>query len=266
MRLSILTRRPLVRLGLLAALLTLGSLLAFAQDSNPPPPLQITFTYTIQYGDVLDVIAQRYDISLRCIIERNGLTSTINMLPGYPLELSSECPPYDGVFPAPGSLDSEQGGGGGASDVAANATAEALPGERVHIIESGDVLDLIALSFNVQLQCLRERNNITNNLAFFPGDVIVIPGNCPPYDGLSTLPPGWDRSDDVNSAMVPATATPLPLPTQAPPTAAATQEVTPTQEQSNTFATQAADTQPPVRGTIVLEPVVMPTVTATSVG
>lgn len=269
---SMLLRRPLVRLGLLVTLLTgliaIGSLITFAQDDtqnqNPPPPLQGTITYTIQYGDVLDVIAQRYDVSLLCIIERNGLTSTINLLPGYPLELSRECPPYDGIFPPPGSLDVGQGGGGDASGSAANATVEANPGERVHIIRSGDVLDLIALSFNVQLQCLRERNAITSNLAFFPGDVIVIPGNCPPYDGLSTLPPGWSLPGSEGIVTLSSTATPLSLPTQAPPTAVATEEVAPpTAEQ---FATLAADTDPPIRATLVLEPVILPTVTPTNVG
>lgn len=55
-----------------------------------------------------------------------------------------------------------------------------------YTVVQGDVLDLIAAEANVDLDCLIEANGLATPARIFPGDVLTIPADCPPYQGLST--------------------------------------------------------------------------------
>ncbi|MEO0560854.1 MAG: LysM peptidoglycan-binding domain-containing protein [Chloroflexota bacterium] len=53
----------------------------------------------------------------------------------------------------------------------------------------GDTLDDIAATFDLDLTCLRQINDIADNVnTIFPGDQLVISVTCPPYAGLNYVP------------------------------------------------------------------------------
>ena len=136
-------------------------------------------SYTVEYGDVLDVIAARYNVSVACIAEASGLESPHVLRPGDVLTIPANCPPYDGL--ALGSLpaqaqDAGQGGGG---------SAQTLSAEGTYVVQPRDVLDLIGAAFDVSPACIAETNNLTNPNRIFPGDELVIDTSCPPYDGVN---------------------------------------------------------------------------------
>jgi len=141
-------------------------------------------TYTVRYGDVLDLIAAAFDVSVDCIAEASGLDNPKQLPPGEILVIPADCPPYDGQAVVPNGVipadeaDEGQGGGG-----AGRTTAE---GD--YVVESGDVLDVIAAAFDASVACIAEASGLDNANRIFPGDVLTIPDDCPPYDGLAFVP------------------------------------------------------------------------------
>ena len=138
-------------------------------------------SYTVQYGDVLDVLAAHFDASVACIAQASGLDNPNKMRPGQVLRISPSCPPYDGAIPIVHENTSDQGGG------AANAGG--------YTVVRGDVLDSIAQRFDVSLSCLIDDNNLTQPSHIFIGDVLTIDANCPPYDDRTTLFTDQDSQD-----------------------------------------------------------------------
>jgi hypothetical protein len=63
--------------------------------------LQGDTTYTVQYGDILDLIGAFYDVQVACLIETNGLPSSGTIFAGDQLLVSESCPPYDGASALP---------------------------------------------------------------------------------------------------------------------------------------------------------------------
>ncbi len=139
-------RRVVVLILLLAAVVTPAA----AQSS----------TYTVQYGDVLDVLAAGFDVSVQCLADESGLENPNVMRPGDVLRVSASCPPYDGAIPIARDASSADQGGGGSS----------TSGD--YTVEVGDVLDIIAANHNVQVACLAEANDLGSRMLIFPGDQI----------------------------------------------------------------------------------------------
>lgn len=52
-----------------------------------------------------------------------------------------------------------------------------------YIVRPGDVLDVIAASFDVSANCLAQANDLDNPNRLEIGQELVIPADCPPYDG-----------------------------------------------------------------------------------
>jgi LysM repeat protein len=197
----------------------LGTLMALAQEGN----------YTIERGDTLDTIAQRYNISLDALLAANGLDIGQTIYPGDMLFIPSDAPVYGVAL-----LDEASGGGGGDDGT-------------VFLVQRGDTLDLIAAWYDVDLACLIEFNNITAPPLLQAGQVVVIPFNCPPYAGLSTAVPGSLRGFEIGSSfprptrVVPGTgARNLAAPTVSVPT----QEVATTPQAFATLPPDPNVTQP----------------------
>ncbi len=162
---------------ILMVLIALSVIAVSAQDS----------TYTVEYGDVLDVIAAGFDVSVNCLAEQSGLDNPNDVRPGATLVISSACPPYDGLIPIerdPDAVADDQGGG---------STAQSRNG---YVVVRGDVLDLIAASFDVAVGCLAEANELADPGEIFIGDVITVDRSCPPYDGVAFVPNPRDSDDD----------------------------------------------------------------------
>jgi lysozyme len=134
-------------------------------------------TYVVKYGDVLDVIAAGFDVSVACIAENSGLLNPNQLRPGDTLIIDRSCPPYDGLIPIARDTTADQGGGSAAQSRAGDYT-----------VVRGDVLDLIAATFDVSVSCLAEANDLTDPNRIYIGDTLEIDTSCPPYDGLALGP------------------------------------------------------------------------------
>jgi LysM repeat protein len=125
-------------------------------------------SYTVEYGDVLDIIAARFDVAVNCVAEASGLDNPNQMRPGQVLTIRPSCPPYDGAIPIVSTRDADQGGGTATSG-----------GD--YTVVRGDVLDSIAMRFDVSLSCLIEANSLALPHRIYIGDTLAIDRNCPPY-------------------------------------------------------------------------------------
>ena len=127
-----------------------------AQEQLPPPPACPNgFIYTVQPGDTLFLIAQRFGVTLQALIAANPQIPNPNVIfPGQQI-----CVPT-GVFPPP----------------------PACPNGFIYTVQPGDTLFLIAQRFGVTLQALIAANpQIPNPNVIFPGQQICVPtGVFPP--------------------------------------------------------------------------------------
>ena len=138
--------------------------------------------YTVQPGDTMYVIAQRFGVSLNALIAANPhITNPALIFPGDVL-----CVPGGG--PSPGC----------------RVPASCPPGfQGRYTVQPGDTMYFIAQRFGVSLNALIAANpQITNPALIFPCDVLCVPGSqpptqcrvpasCPPgYQGRYTVQPG----------------------------------------------------------------------------
>ena len=173
----------LLIIALLVALI--GMSVVTAQDS----------TYTLQYGDVLDVIAASFDVSVSCLAEASGIDNPNKVRPGDTLIIDRTCPPYDGLIEIPrepvAQDETGQGGGEQPGSLSGSVAIESGIGdeqgtvvnESQYIVARGDVLDTIAAAFDVDVMCLAIANNMADPGELFIGDVLAIDLSCPRYDG-----------------------------------------------------------------------------------
>lgn len=210
---------------LISVIVGIGTV-AFAQEGDSTP-LQGEVSYTVETGDVLDLIAAFYDVDVDCLIEQNGLANSGVIFPGDVILISDSCPLYDGD-----------------SDVI-NPRTEGSGASGEYIIGRGDVLDLIAAYYNLDLACILERNDIDNALLIQPGQTIILPTDCAPYAGLST-----PRPDQIRGLL-----------SRAAGTATSTRRPTSTAQGISTLAPSIVPTLPPTNTPLPTQP---PTVAPTA--
>ncbi|NDJ62474.1 MAG: LysM peptidoglycan-binding domain-containing protein [Chloroflexi bacterium] len=183
-----------------------------APVANPRPEAPVPpDIYIIERGDTLDTIGQRFNVSVLLLQQINELAPGQLLFPGQPLRISTAPGGEYGQFPFPPlTSDGER----------FDADTALAPGEQAFLTQPGDIFDLIALFYDVELTCFAERNNLQPPDFILPGIVLVVPGGCPPYAGLSTLPPNAIRGiglDELPDDQAPVT---LPRLTPTPPPAA----------------------------------------------
>jgi LysM repeat protein len=136
-------------------------------------------TYTVQRGDRLAKIAEKFGISLECIIQSNNIGNPDLIYVGQTLVITANC----------------QGSGGGQ---AAGQTTDALvcrfdrnagrtATNGLYTVQAGDALDFIACDFGVDLQCLADANQLENRGRLEIGQQLKIDFSCPAWHD-STLP------------------------------------------------------------------------------
>ena len=147
-----------------------------AQDVSPTPPASPTkpgssetVTYTIQSGDTLYSIAQRYGMTLDEIMKLNNITDSSSLTVGQVLIISG--------------------------DQASPTTPPVSNGkETVHIVQKGENLFRIALRYGVTVQAIASRNKIVNPSLIWTGQKLVIPagngGSAPPSGQVHVVQPG----------------------------------------------------------------------------
>lgn len=118
-----------------------------------PTPTPAPQTYTVQAGDTLLGIAERFGITVEDLQARNELADPNNIFVGQKLELPQ---PGERVQP-----ETPAAGGGDAEDV--------------YVVQAGDTLYAISQDLSVAVEDLAELNEITDPSQLFVGRRLLIP-------------------------------------------------------------------------------------------
>lgn len=178
------------RAALIAMLLLVGTALVtsvIAQET--PHPLQGDTTYTVQQGDILDLIGAFYDVQVACLIEQNGLPRSGVIFAGDQLVISPSCPPYDGASEVVNPRSFEGQGGGS---------------EFFIYVRPGDTLDVIGQRLDVSVAAIMAANDLNESSILRSGDTLIIPEGAPPYGfypPLTGLPEGQGGGGDPNDVI-----------------------------------------------------------------
>ncbi|GIK36275.1 MAG: hypothetical protein BroJett011_01080 [Chloroflexota bacterium] len=148
-------------------------------DTNPViPAASPGGTYTVQAGDTLFSISQRYGTSIEAIAAANGLTSDLVQI-GQALTI----PDGSETYPAPYGDNSY-----------APAPVPAVPSGpgNVYIVTPSDTLFSIAMRFGSSVEAIASANNIVYPYIIREGQPLIIPGN----DGsFPVMPPNGYAPD-----------------------------------------------------------------------
>jgi LysM repeat protein len=149
-------------------------------DTTAPGPNDQA--YTAQRGDMLDSVAQKFNVSLQSLMMANNINPKKKYVLkiGTTLVIPGGAPPY-GQFPATGAGgDLGQGGGGVALG----------PGDQSYVMQPRDTLDGIGARLNKDVACIIQTNNIKDTRHLQPGTTIIVPATCPNYSGFDTAAQG----------------------------------------------------------------------------
>ncbi len=156
-------------------------------SNNPPapPPSSGGTTYTIQRGDTLGLIAQRFGVSLGDLIAANNIANPNLVFVGQVLTI-----PGSGPAPTPASTQPPD-----------NTTPAPPPasGGGTYTVQAGDTLWAISQQFGVTVADLMAANGLNATLIFV-GQVLVIPGS----GGGSNNPPPTATSPAATQPPPPA--------------------------------------------------------------
>ncbi len=123
-------------------------------------PPAVGFAYTVQPGDSLDAIAERFGATSEAIAEANGIADPTRLEVGQVLTVPGVVPELGEVLAATAESPTPEQGG-----------------EGTYTVESGDIAADIAASFGITLEELADANDTTidglRDLAV--GDVLIIP-------------------------------------------------------------------------------------------
>jgi LysM repeat protein len=122
-----------------------------------------SYHYTVQAGDTLGAIAQRFGVNTVKIIAANNLTNPDNLLAGSKLIIPDYQP-------------SETAGSTSETDNTSNATSSTSGGGVEHIVQPGEGLIQIAEKYGVDAGVLAEANGLTNRNLLRVGQKLIIPG------------------------------------------------------------------------------------------
>ncbi|MDE3089287.1 MAG: LysM peptidoglycan-binding domain-containing protein [Chloroflexota bacterium] len=140
--------RLLLRAAALVALCAIA--LSFAPSrANAAPPADAPVSYTVQSGDTLFAIAQRYHTTVAALKQLNGLGSSDVIQVGQRLIVPS----------------------------AADSNAPAASGNTSYIVQPGDTLYRIALRYGTTLRALSDLNGIPNPNLISVGEGLTIPAD-----------------------------------------------------------------------------------------
>ncbi len=133
--------------------------------STTAAPTSSSLTYTIQSGDTLVAIADRFNVSVDDIVTANSLDNPDIISVGQQLTI-----PTGGASNTGGASD-------GNSDTSSTAGATGSTSGTTYTVASGDTLAAIANRFNVDLDNLIEVNNIENQDVISVGQQLTIPSS-----------------------------------------------------------------------------------------
>ena len=124
-------------------------------------PTSSSLTYTIQSGDTLAAIADRFNVSVDDIVSANSIENPDVISVGQQLTI----PTGSGGAAAPGGSGSSAAGATGSTS------------GNTYTVASGDTLAAIANRFNIDLDALIAANSIENQDVISVGQVLTIPSS-----------------------------------------------------------------------------------------
>lgn len=139
--------------------------------------------YIVQRGDKLALIARDNNVSLWCLVYANNIFNPDLIYVGQTIFVPDDCTPFDQGGGDPGTVLP----GGGRQVVLETQLGRkvyTLQADGSYIVRPGDILDFIALAFNVDTACLAAGNQLANPARLQPGQRLLITGNCPPWSGV----------------------------------------------------------------------------------
>jgi len=164
--------------------LAIGQCLALPDEAVPFgvfPPLDAPPRGRLYSPDVptsLDAIARQFNVSYALLARLNDIPNRARdvILPSMSVLIPDGAPPYgeDDFDPM------DFGMGGGAELVASGA--------QTHVVQPRETLDGIAALYNRDRECLARSNRLRGPSRIYPGLVLVIDANCPPYVGAGVPP------------------------------------------------------------------------------
>ena len=127
-------------------------------------PTSSSLTYTVQSGDTLAAIADRFNVSVDDIVDANSIDNPDVISVGQQLAI-----PTGGGTASGAATDS----GSGSSTAGATGSTSG----NTYTVASGDTLAAIANRFDVDLDALISANNIENQDVISVGQVLTIPSS-----------------------------------------------------------------------------------------
>ena len=115
-----------------------------------PTPTPLPQTYTVQSGDTLALIAERFNVTIEDLAAKNGISDPNNIFAGQKLELPQ---PDERVTPS----------------------TPAGPEDDVYVVKAGDTLFAIAQELGVTVEDLADINDIADPSQLFVGRPLTIP-------------------------------------------------------------------------------------------
>lgn len=119
---------------------------------EPAAPVETPGTYTVQAGDTLGLIAQRFGLSIQELAQANNISNVNVLSVGQVLNI-----PGEGDEPPPADPDPDPGQ------------------EQIYIVQRGDNLFRIALRYGLTVNELASYNNITDPTRIDVGQQLRIP-------------------------------------------------------------------------------------------
>ncbi len=120
---------------------------------NPPT------LYTVQDGDTLFTVTERYDLKLAKVLALNGLSWRTTLVAGQILKLTTAGPVRHKAEPKP----------------------EVVPHDQRHTIQPGETLSSIAAKYGVHLAWILSANGFSASSIIYSGQTIVIPAGAPKH-------------------------------------------------------------------------------------
>ncbi|HTE61547.1 MAG TPA: LysM peptidoglycan-binding domain-containing protein [Solirubrobacteraceae bacterium] len=137
--------------------------------------------YTIQRGDTISGIAQRYGLTTQGLLDLNRLSRTSIIYPGQTIALSGSSIAIDPVSSVtPGAAADPP------STPPTSAPAPVI--NNSYVIKSGDTITSIAARFGVTVDAVLGANGLTRASIIYAGRALTIPGVVSAQDGSSVTP------------------------------------------------------------------------------
>lgn len=174
-------RRNLVLCAALLVAAVVGVSFSAAQNAGG------TATYTVEVGDVLDLIAAAFDVDTNCLAAANDLANPNKLEVGQVLLIDLSCPRYRGPAFVTNPRDADAGQGGGAAAGGDEDAPQPGPGDQTYTVEQNDTIDTIGQALNISVIAIQVANGLEPNAIIYAGDTLIIPADAPAYGQYPAL-------------------------------------------------------------------------------